>query len=325
MFREIEKNKVTEYIIDGRIIIRITFNREWGLNILKFHGDFTSCSKLKEFDEGNLGNIKIESNSILINSMASSEKLASLFNVIEEYEPKIKHLREKLFALRNSPKKSAERNSTEQKCPDKNLKTSSFALDDILADLTKTTLKIKRDEQLKRMEKNPEEDKDLRSMYKRLTRFNDRELLEVKATTTVGKSCRTVKAHYRHSDYRCDDQEDICRTTFTDSKSSIAYIEYRTKPEKYYELEEKRVPATHEWLIKFNTERDASKYLFLLPGFKKYTPLLFSPVDPTESNLFLFDSESIDGVLTKLVKAGACPESAIEQHKAVQFGKSFTY
>jgi hypothetical protein len=161
--------------------------------------------------------------------------------------------------------------------------------------------------------KNPEAYKDLRSMYKNLS---DHEFLNVEAKIIVNESCRTVKAKYEYIrvDLGMYNRKHVCRTTITKPEYDIAFIEYRTTPEQYYDEPEDRTKhAEHKWFIKFNTEAAISKY-------KKCMDIMFltyyyHPEGSSPTLLCTSYYESIDDVLEKLAKAGACPELAVSQMK----------
>jgi ankyrin repeat protein len=107
------------------------------------------------------------------------------------------------------PKKNE---TTDNKFNKDSINTLSFSLARMLKDTEKQLLSY----QEEKRKKNPEAAKDLANMFAHLLDLDDTEEFDnVDYNITSGKSYRTIKAHYRHTDPRVKRAEKICRTTIT--------------------------------------------------------------------------------------------------------------
>ena len=166
---------------------------------------------------------------------------------------------------------------------------------------------------------------DLRAMFQRFTRLSwlEKEFDSVEQIVTIiGDGFRTTKAHYRDTNLRSYDSEDVCRTTMTSGQCPIDYIESRLTPYRDFGGKQE-APEKNDLTIKFRTVELTKQFLEVL---KKDERIINSrcgrrndylrsgkPIEDFRGNIIVNDGDT-PLVLRILVESQACQMNSVEQH-----------
>jgi hypothetical protein len=314
MFRKKIDGSDINYIFNSSKVIEKIEVSNMGSLMIMLWGNFRACHKLTALDEGIFGGLTVSSINICVREKAiTSEKMQKLLNVIEEYEPNIKSVREELLSLvEKTPCKKITPlglNSILTQFPDKKFKTPELDSPEISPGIPRTDFF---NDYKKNERERLEDEKVLRNMFPDLSEEEIRRY--VTSETTVNEFCKTIDAHQMRKGINDYNEKYVRRTTITKPGYDVAFVEYQHTPEASpycpgSSEDSWSIPSTSKWSIKFKTPEAINKHKHCIGLPESYSH------PKNSSTLFSFSEASIEKILSILVKAGAYPETAVGQLK----------